>query len=219
MSIPDFLTDVLESALDQGIGTPSDILRHATPEELSKHLPRPVWKELLTAALASGRTDARLVVDTVTIATICKHLPSTIVWACVAELGGRSLSKPLVAPPPGRTRGDSVAPEGGRARTETNGGRDGAPEPRTAAGSGAVSAPAKKPPPGKQAKRRTDDEDDIDVDVDVAEEKKPAGGVTVDLDDEQLIDWAQSEELAAAEAELQAAPPAGNGKRAPTTRS
>src|SRR4051812_26394203 len=144
MSIPDFLTDVLESALDQGIGTPSDVLRHATPEELSKHLPRSVWKQLITAALGASRTDARLVVDTVTIATICKHLPSPIVWNCVAELGGRTPSQPLVAPPPG-----------GRASTQP-----GAPEvrppavvlpevrPAPAAGSG------KKPPPGKNHKRR-----------------------------------------------------------------
>ncbi|HVV86051.1 MAG TPA: hypothetical protein VHE35_23485 [Kofleriaceae bacterium] len=197
MSIPDFLTDVLESALDQGIGTPSDVLRHATPEELSKHLPRVVWKQLITAALSASRTDARLVVDTVTIATICKHLPSTIVWNCVAELGNRSLSKPLVAPPPGR------------ASTQT-----GAPEPRppaTAAGSGPVGpTPGKKPPPGKP-KRRTDEDD---IEIDVADERKAPEGLPVDVDDEQLIDWAQNEELAAAaEAE------ASEVRRAPTHRS
>lgn len=185
MSIPDFLTDVLESALDQGIGTPSDVLRHATPEELSKHLPRPVWKQLITAALGAPRTDARLVVDTVTVATICKHLPSTIVWNCVAELGNRSLSKPLVAPPPGRAHSTT-----------------GAPEPRTAAGSGPAPAPAAAAPPSskkQQGKKRRADDDDIEIDV--AEEKKPEPGLPVDVDDEQLIDWAQNEELAAEQAD------------------
>ena len=182
MAIPEFLTDVLESALDQGIGTPSDVLRHATPEELSKHLPRPVWKQLITAALSASRTDARLVVDTVTVATICKHLPSTIVWACVAELGGRSLSKPLVAPPPGR------------ASTAT-----GAPEPRPSASTGGGNqgqGQGKKPPPGKGGKKRVEEDD---IEIDVADEKKAAESLPVD--DEQLIDWAQTEEIAAAAAE------------------
>lgn len=230
MSIPDFLTDVLESALDQGIGTPSDVLRHATPEELSKHLPRGVWKQLIAAALAAGRTDARLVVDTVTIATICKHLPSTIVWNCVAELGQRSLSKPLVAPPPGRARTESGAPEpAGRARTDGDGRArtegDGrarsdsvAPEARTAAGSGPMTtaAPTRKPPPAGKPKRRTDDDD---IEIDVADDRKLSEGLPVDVDDEQLIDWAQNEELAAAEAEQAVASGGGNGRRAPTTRS
>ena len=186
MSIPQFLTDVLESALDQGIGTPSDVLRHATPEELSKHLPRPVWKALITAALGAPRTDARLVVDTVTVATICKHLPSPIVWNCIAELGNRSLSKPLVAPPPGR------------AGTQTGG-----PEPRVAAGSGPNPASSSGKKAQAKGKRRPEEDD---IEIDVAEEKKaPEGGLPVDVDDEQLIDWAQSEELAA-EAEANPSP-------------
>ena len=185
MSIPQFLTDVLESALDQGIGTPSDVLRHATPEELSRHLPREVWKQLITAALASPRTDARLVVDTVTIATICQHLPAPIVWACVAELGNRSLSKPLVAPPPGRADRPPGAPDPGRPGTD--GGRApmiAAPTGRKAqaASAAAAKAAAKKP------------RDDDDIEIDVADDRKPDAAP---VDDEQLIDWAQAEEVAA----------------------
>jgi hypothetical protein len=213
MSIPDFLTDVLESALDQGIGTPSDVLRHATPEELSRHLPRGVWKQLITAALGANRTDARLVVDTVTIATICKHLPSPIVWACVAELGQRSLSKPLVAPPPGRARTESGTPESRAPAGSAPIASVAAASPSSGSGPG----PGKKPPPGKHNKRRAEEDD---IEIDVAEERKPAdGGVQVDVDDEQLIDWAQSEELAAAEADSPATSGPANGRRAPTTRS
>lgn len=173
MSIPAFLTDVLESALDQGIGTPSDVLRHATPDELSRHLPRAEWKQLLTAALAAARTDARLVVDTVSVATICKHVPPNLMWNCVAELGARSLSKPLVAPPPGQRAGATTPPadKGGK--------------------KGAASASAKQS--GKKARP---DEDEILVDV--ADDKKAE---SVPVDDDQLIDWAQTEEVAAGEAE------------------
>jgi hypothetical protein len=210
MSIPDFLTDVLESALDQGIGTPSDVLRHATPEELSRHLPRGVWKQLIAAALASSRTDARLVVDTVTIATICKHLPSTIVWGCVAELGERSLAKPGLAPLPGRARGESGAPDpGGRPRG------DGGSERTAAGGASTASSSGGKRASGKQGKRRAEDDD---FDIDVADERKPSEGAPTDVDDDQLIDWAQAEELAGSEAEALAAT-TSNGRSAPTSRS
>jgi hypothetical protein len=178
MSVPAFLTDVLESALDQGIGTPSDVLRHATPDELSKHLPRPVWKQLLTAALAATRTDARLVVDTVTAATICKHVPSPIVWNCIAELGGRSLSKPLVAPPPVQ-----------RASTPTL-----TPPPPVADAKGGGNQGNKKGNKGNKKGRPDEDE----VEIDVAEDKKAD---PVPVDDDQLIDWAQTEEVAAGEAD------------------
>lgn len=180
MSVPAFLTDVLESALDQGIGTPSDVLRHATPDELSRHLPRAEWKQLLTAALGASRTDARLVVDTVSIATICKHVPPNLMWNCVAELGARSLSKPLVAPPPGG-RAAATTPPADKGNQGGQGGKKGS------ASASAKSGGGKKPRP---------EEDEILVDV--ADDKKAE---SVPVDDDQLIDWAQTEEVAAGEAE------------------
>ena len=199
MGIPEFLTDVLESALDQGIGTPSDVLRHATPEELSKHLPRNVWAALLTEALTAARTDARLVVDTVTIATICQHLPAPVLWNCVAELGGRSLSKPLVSPPP--TRVATIPPPVAEPARAASTAREGGREPARETGSQGK----KGPPPsgGKPGKRPPPTDDDIEIDL--ADERKPEA---VAVDDEQLIDWAQSEEQAAqAEVEREPAPP------------
>lgn len=95
-----FLSVSLTRALELGLGTPDDVLVHATPDVLSAHLPRPVWTQLLAACLAAPRTDARLVVDTVTIPVLCEHVPEPILWACLAQLATRALGRGLVAPPP-----------------------------------------------------------------------------------------------------------------------
>jgi hypothetical protein len=87
-----FFVDALSSALDLGIATPDDVLRHVTPDVLSQHLPRPLWARLLTAALGAPKVDAQLVIETIGVPNLCEHVPSTIIWACVAELAQRALS-------------------------------------------------------------------------------------------------------------------------------
>src|SRR5689334_25144638 len=88
----DFFVDTLSSALDLGIATPDDVIRHVTPDVLSRHLPRPLWARLLTAALGAPRVDAQLVIETIGVPNLCEHVPSTIVWACVAEIAQRALT-------------------------------------------------------------------------------------------------------------------------------
>jgi len=100
MSITAFFVDALGSALQLGIATPDDVIRHVTPDVLAAHLPRPLWAKLLAACLTAPRTDARLVVDTLGVPALCEHVPGAIVWACLAEVGQRSLGKSIVAPPP-----------------------------------------------------------------------------------------------------------------------
>ena len=60
MNIKAFFVDALGGALDLGIGTPEDVLRHVTPDVLAQHLPRPLWARLLTACLGAPRVDAQL---------------------------------------------------------------------------------------------------------------------------------------------------------------
>lgn len=98
MNIKAFLVDALTAALDLELGTPDDVLRHVTPDVLAHHLPRPLWARLLTACLGAPRVDARLVVETIGIANLCEHIPSTILWSCIAEIGERSLGKAPEAP-------------------------------------------------------------------------------------------------------------------------
>lgn len=93
-----FFVDALSSALSLGIASPDDLLRHVTTEVLSHHLPRPLWARLLTASLGAGRVDASTVVDTVGIPNLCEHMPSDLMWICLADIGSRALGRGAVAP-------------------------------------------------------------------------------------------------------------------------
>jgi hypothetical protein len=97
-----FFVDALSSALDLGVATPDDVLRHVTPDLLAIHLPRPLWARLLTACIGAPRVDARIVVETVGVPNLCEHIPPTVIWACLAEIGGRVLGAQLsrIPPPP-----------------------------------------------------------------------------------------------------------------------
>lgn len=92
MNIKAFFVATLSSALDLGIATPEDVIRHVTSDVLSIHLPRPLWARLLTAALGAPKVDAQLIIETIGVPNLCEHIPSPIIWACIAELGGRALS-------------------------------------------------------------------------------------------------------------------------------
>ena len=92
MNIKAFFVSTLSSALELGIATPDDVIRHVTADVLSIHLPRQLWARLLTAALGASRLDAQLIVETVGVPNLCEHVPSPIIWACVAEIGQRALS-------------------------------------------------------------------------------------------------------------------------------
>lgn len=95
-----FFVDSLGRALELGLATPDDVLAHATPDVLATHLPRPVWAKLLAACLTAPRTDARLVVDTITVPVLCEWVPAPLLWACLAQVATRALGRGLVAPPP-----------------------------------------------------------------------------------------------------------------------
>jgi len=111
MNTKAFLIDALGGALELGIGTPEDVLRHVTPDVLAAHLPRPLWARLLTACLGASRVDAALVVDTIGVPNLCEHMPAPLIWACIADVAARSLGKPAPltrADVKGSTRPSSV---------------------------------------------------------------------------------------------------------------
>jgi hypothetical protein len=97
MNVKAFLVDALGGALDLGIATPDDVLRHVTPDLLAEYLPRPLWARLLTACLGAPRVDAQLVVETIGVPNLCEHVPSPIIWACIAEVAARALGKSVTA--------------------------------------------------------------------------------------------------------------------------
>jgi hypothetical protein len=103
VNIKAFFVDALTSALDLGVARPEDVLKHVTPDVLAQHLPRPLWARLLTACLGAPKVDATLVVETIGVPNIAEHIPTHIVWACIAEVGARALGKEVdvhVAPAP-----------------------------------------------------------------------------------------------------------------------
>ena len=99
MNLKPFFVDALSSALDLGIATPDDVLRHVTPELLANHLPRPLWARLLTACVGASRVDAQLVVETLGISNLCEHIPISALWSCIAEVAQRSLGGEVSARP------------------------------------------------------------------------------------------------------------------------
>ena len=116
MNMKAFFVAALQSALDLGIGTPEDVLKHATPDLLSEHLPRPLWARLLTACVGAPKVDAQLVVETIGISNLCEHIPATAIWACVAEIAARTLggavpvAKPIVTGPKALTSSSAAGP-------------------------------------------------------------------------------------------------------------
>lgn len=112
MSITLFFVDAFTSALDRGIASANDIIRHVTPEVLSIHLPRNLWARLLTACLGASRVDATTIVDTVGIPNLCEHMPKPLLWTCLADiaavaLGGARL--PVIAPAPAMTTASTAS--------------------------------------------------------------------------------------------------------------
>jgi hypothetical protein len=94
-----FFVASLQTALDLRIATPEDILKHVTPDILSQYLPRPLWARVFTAALGAPRVDATLVVETIGVPNLCEHVPAQLIWACIADIGNRSLGKPVSEEP------------------------------------------------------------------------------------------------------------------------
>jgi hypothetical protein len=91
VNIKAFFVTALSSALELGIATADDVLRHVTPDLLAQHLPRPLWARLLTACIGAPKVDPQLVVETVGVSNLCEHLPTTTIWALIADVASRSL--------------------------------------------------------------------------------------------------------------------------------
>ncbi len=98
VNVKAFLVSTLSSALDLGVASPDDVVRHVTPEILANNLPRPLGARLLTACLGASRVDAQLVVEAIGVPNLCEHVPLNVMWACVAEIAARALGGVMAVP-------------------------------------------------------------------------------------------------------------------------
>jgi hypothetical protein len=94
-----FFVAALSSALELGLATADDVIRHVTTDVLAVHLPRPLWARLLTACIGAPSVDAQLVVETIGVPNLCEHVPAQIIWGCIEELALRSLASGATASP------------------------------------------------------------------------------------------------------------------------
>ncbi len=81
---------MMESGLQNQMFAPTDVLAHATPEVLARHLPAELLSKLLAGALASGTMTPDRVLDTVTPELLAKHLPHDVLWSCIAAAAAKA---------------------------------------------------------------------------------------------------------------------------------
>ena len=113
-----FFIDALTSALDLGLATSFDVIRHVTPDVLAESLPRPLWARLLTACLGAPKVDAQLIVETVGVQNLCEHVPPPIVWGLIAEIGARSLGQAVPDRPIIANKSEPTPTAGAAGKTE-----------------------------------------------------------------------------------------------------
>lgn len=75
---------VLAAALDHGILQPDDVLAHASPEVLARHLPPDVMSAVLSASLAAGTMTAEVILRTVGPDVMARSIPMDILWGAVS---------------------------------------------------------------------------------------------------------------------------------------
>lgn len=222
MNVKAFFVDALTSALDLGIATADDVLRHVTPDVLAAHLPRPLWARLLTACVGAPRVDAQLVIETIGVPNLCEHIPAPVIWACLAEVGDRSLGveiamgtpppHPIITtaplpitsppppepvkepPPPPAALGPSIPAPGAVEADER-------PRPRGAArfrpsstGIGRLAASARRPQAQAPAPMHLEEDDRPSRPRRAGTELEVEVETAIAVEDEQLLDWPASEE-------------------------
>jgi hypothetical protein len=210
-----FLKIAIESGIETGMVAPADVLRHATPDVLASSLPAAQTAKLLKASLAAASMDPQLVVDTLGIDTLAEHLPTNVLWACLADQAGKALGNTATvadatpAPAPAKAAAKPAAKPAKAAKAAKAAAE---PDKPVAKPQAKVTRAKTKPPPapGSKAARRSDrrparlkprspTSSDFDVDTDVGEEwpSDRGNGEAESLGAAPLADdWQKSEETA-----------------------
>lgn len=147
-----FLEKVLAVGLDEGTVLPTDVVEHAGPAVLARHLPVELRAKLVAASLQAPAMTADLVVTTVGTLALCEHVPAHLLWAIVAQCAQRALAdgKGLDPGTPGPKKSEAPKAEPARVQSPAPASRS---EPvRTAVKMPGGMLPAKTPPTGTQVK-------------------------------------------------------------------
>ncbi len=130
-----FISRVLACALDNSIATPEDVVKHVTAELLAQYLPTEVKASLLARALEANAMNPSLIVDVVGPDVFARNVPLKVVWACIDEVGTRSIGD------------DAASGNKGKAAATA------APKKATKAAASGRAGAATKPPTKKPAPR------------------------------------------------------------------
>jgi hypothetical protein len=123
-----WLEAILQKAIEDGLVTPADVVRHIPPAEFVRDAPLAVVAELIRSGLTGGKFDPSLVLTHLTPHVIAFNLPPVLGWSCVSDaliskLGGAS-DAPISSAEKPRENGKTVKPAGAQP------GRGNAPPPR-----------------------------------------------------------------------------------------
>ncbi len=76
--------EMLRAGLDEGLLQPSDILSHATPEILAKHLPAELIARIFHTSLQTGAVmTAERILESVGPHLLARHVPHDVLWGCI----------------------------------------------------------------------------------------------------------------------------------------
>ena len=83
----EFVRRTLASALDTGVVTPKDLIAHVNAHVLGTSLPDALTTKLLEATLAAGKMNPEIIVATLGVDNLAKHISTKVVWAAFVKPG------------------------------------------------------------------------------------------------------------------------------------
>jgi hypothetical protein len=134
----EWLRRSLEAGLKTGVLTPKDVVQHVNAQVLGTSLPEALTTKLLEATLTAGKMNPEIIVETLGVDNIAKHISTKVVWSVFVKPG----EAPATANAPAAIANAAAAPIGMPALTPP-----GADKKPAAANIGAaVAAAAEKRP-------------------------------------------------------------------------
>jgi hypothetical protein len=88
----EFLRRTLDAGLKTGVLTPKDVVEQVNAQVLGTTLPDALTTKLIEATLAAGKMNPEIIVETLGVAAITKHISTNIVWAIFVKPGEATIA-------------------------------------------------------------------------------------------------------------------------------